>query len=592
MIPEDKVREVAERLSIVEVVSEYVQLRRAGANYTGLCPFHAEKTPSFNVNPAREIFHCFGCGAGGNAFSFIMKIEGLSFPEAVKLMARKTGIEIEERQLSQAEKQAQDERQTFQRINELTAGFYRSVLEQKPEGAAAREYLEKRAARGEIAEAYRLGFAPDRSDGLVQHLKASGINLETALKLGVVRKSDRGWYDQFRNRLMFPIRDSKGAVIAFAGRVLDASLPKYINSPESPLYHKSSVLFGMDMALPAIRTENSVIIVEGYFDHLALYRAGIRNVVATCGTALTTTHTGLIKRHAARAYMLFDSDAAGRKATIRSMELFMEQRLPAYVISLPAGDDPDSFLANNPVEAFRTCQEKSRPAFEFFIRSLLAQTPPDSVDSKVRIIDELLPRFKKIADPVERDLYEKEICRLLGITVHAFRKRMGGMELTIRDTGGEQRQAAQKGDSTQETLLALICSYPEARAEVEKSGIINLFEGDYLELARLVLDTMASNDNAQALSHLLESIEAPDVRALLSRMLVSEARMEDVNWRTALDDCIRSIEKKALHSIRDLTAQLRTSDPDSTEHSGLLLAINALSTRKHALSTRKSKLKL
>jgi DNA primase len=290
--------------------------------------------------------------------------------------------------------------------------------------------------------------------------------------------------------------------------------------------------------------------------------------------------------------MLFDSDAAGRKATIRSMELFMEQRLPAYVISLPAGDDPDSFLANNPVEAFRTCQEKSRPAFEFFIRSLLAQTPPDSVDSKVRIIDELLPRFKKIADPVERDLYEKEICRLLGITVHAFRKRMGGMELTIRDTGGEQRQAAQKGDSTQETLLALICSYPEARAEVEKSGIINLFEGDYLELARLVLDTMASNDNAQALSHLLESIEAPDVRALLSRMLVSEARMEDVNWRTALDDCIRSIEKKALHSIRDLTAQLRTSDPDSTEHSGLLLAINALSTRKHALSTRKSKLKL
>lgn len=584
MIPEDKVREVAERLSIVEVVSEYVQLRRAGANYTGLCPFHAEKTPSFNVNPAREIFHCFGCGAGGNAFSFIMRIEGLSFPEAVKLMARKTGIEIEERQLSQAEKQAQDERQAFQRINELTAGFYRSVLEQKPEGAVARTYLERRSATGEIAEAYRLGFAPDRSDGLVQHLKANGINLETALKLGVVRKSDRGWYDQFRNRLMFPIRDSKGAVIAFAGRVLDASLPKYINSPESPLYHKSSVLFGMDLALPAIRTENSVIIVEGYFDHLALYRAGIRNAVATCGTALTATHTGLIKRHAARVYMLFDSDAAGRKATIRSMELFMEQRLPAYVISLPAGDDPDSFLANNPVESFRACQEKARPAFEFFIRSLLAQTPPDSVDSKVRIIDELLPRFKKIADPVERDLYEKEICRLLGITVHAFRKRMGGMELTSRDTGGEQKQASHKGDSTQETLLALICSYPEARAEVEKSGIINLFEGDYLELARLVLDTMADNDDAQALSHLLERIEAPDVRALLSRLLVSEARMADVNWRTAFDDCIRSIEKKALRSIRDLTSRLRTVDPESPEHASLLHEI-------HALSSRKSKLK-
>ncbi|MBL0224814.1 MAG: DNA primase [Geobacteraceae bacterium] len=583
MIPEDKVREVAERLSIVDVVSEYVPLRRAGANYTGLCPFHAEKTPSFNVNPAREIFHCFGCGAGGNAFSFIMKIEGLSFPEAVKLMARKTGIEIEERQLTPADKQAQDERQTFQRINELTAVFYRSVLEQKPEGAAAREYLERRAASGEIAEAYRLGFAPDRSDGLVQHLKASGINLESALKLGVVRKSERGWYDQFRNRLMFPIRDTKGSVIAFAGRVLDASLPKYINSPESPLYHKSSVLFGMDMALPTIRTENSIIIVEGYFDHLALFRAGIRNVVATCGTALTATHTSLLKRHAAKVYLLFDSDAAGRKATIRSMELFMEQRLPAYVISLPAGDDPDSFLANNPVGAFRTCQDKARPAFDFFVRSLLAQTPPDSVDSKVRIIDELLPRFKKIADPVERDLYEKEICRLLGITTHAFRKRMGGMELTSRDTGGDQKQADQKGDSTQETLLSLICSYPEARAEVIKSDINNLFEGDYLELARLVLDTRANSDDDQALSHLLERIEAPGVRTLLSRMLVSEACMADVDWRNVLEDCIRSIEKKALRSIRNLTAQLRTVDPDSTEHTSLLHEINDLRTRKSKL---------
>jgi len=584
MIPEDKVREVAERLSIVEVVSEYVPLRRAGANYTGLCPFHAEKTPSFNVNPAREIFHCFGCGVGGNAFSFIMKIEGLSFPEAVKLMARKTGVEIEERQLSQAEKQAQDERQEFQRINELTAGFYRSVLEQKPEGAAAREYLQRRAASGEIAEAYRLGFAPDRSDGLVQHLKASGASLESALKLGVVRKSDRGWYDQFRNRLMFPIRDTKGNVIAFAGRVLDASLPKYINSPESPLYHKSSVLFGLDMALPAIRTENSIIIVEGYFDHLALYRAGVRNVVATCGTALTTTHTGLIKRHAARVYTLFDSDTAGRKATIRSMELFLEQKLPAYVISLPAGDDPDSFLANNPVEAFRTCLEKARPAFEFFIRSLLAQTPPNSVDNKVRIIDELLPVFRKIADPAERDLYEKEICRLLDISAHAFRKRMGGMSLTPRDIKGEQKQTVQQGDPTQEMLLALLCSYREARMEVTRTGAEKLLEGDYLELARLVLDTMADNDDAQALSHLLERIEAPEIRALLSRMLISEACMADVNWRIALDDCIRSIERKALRSIKELTSRLRTLDEESPEHAALLHEI-------HALSTRKSKLK-
>jgi DNA primase len=414
----------------------------------------------------------------------------------------------------------------------------------------------------------------------VQHLKANGMAQESALKLGLVRKSDRGWYDQFRNRLMFPIRDSKGSVIAFAGRVLDATLPKYINSPESPLYHKSSVLFGLDMALPSIRTENSIIIVEGYFDHLALYRAGIRNVVATCGTALTTTHTGLIKRHAARVYTLFDSDAAGRKATIRSMELFMEQRIPAYVITLPVGDDPDSFLANNPVEAFRTCQEKALPAFEFFIRSLLAQTPPDSVDSKVRIIDELLPRFKKIADPVERDLYEKEICRLLGITVHAFRKRMGGMPITEKDTLSPKKQDLPKGDNAQETLLALICSYPEARTEAARTGLENLFDGDHLELARLVLDALANNDDAQALSRLSDRIESPGVAALLSRMLVSDAQMADIDWRSAFDSCLRSKEKQAIMPLKAIIAKLSVLDADSPEHAALLQQADALRTRK------------
>jgi DNA primase len=580
MIPEDKVREVAERISIVDVVSEYVQLRRSGTNFQGLCPFHAEKTPSFNVNPAREIFHCFGCGAGGNAFSFIMKIEGLSFPESVKLMARKAGVEIEERQLTPLEKQAQNDRQTFQRINELTADFYREMLRSRPDGAAGRAYLSNRAIDGEIAEAYRLGIAPDRSDTLTQHLRAAGIDLELALKLGVVRKSDRGWYDQFRNRLMIPIRDAKGVTIAFAGRVLDASLPKYINSPESPLYHKSSVLFGLDMALPSIRTENAVIIVEGYFDHLALYRAGIRNVVATCGTALTAIHAGLIKRHAEKAYLLFDSDSAGKKATIRSMELFLEQKLPAYVITLPAGDDPDSFLADNPVEAFTGRRDKARPAFEYFVRSLLAETPADSIDSKVRVIDELQPRFKKIADPVERDLYEKEICRLLGITVHAFRKRMGGMNLSSRDLTSGQNQTAQKGDQTQEMLLALLMSYPEARAEAKRCAVDSLFTGEYLELARLILDTLNDDDTIQALSRLSEDAVGPDLRILLSRLLVSDAHMADIDWRTVFDNCLRSSEKRAVVTIRDIAAQLAIHDPDSPEYSALLQQADALRTRK------------
>jgi len=583
MIPDEKVREVAERLSIVEVVSDYLPLRRAGANYLGLCPFHAEKTPSFNVNPAREIFHCFGCGAGGNVFSFIMKIEGLNFPEAVKLLARKAGIEIEERQLTPSEKKSQDEHVQFLRINDLTTSYYRSVLLNGQEGEPARQYLAKRSVGADISDAYRLGFAPDRRDGLVKHLKNNGVGLDIALNLGIIRKSDSGWYDLFRNRLIFPIRDARGQVIAFAGRVLDASLPKYINSPESPLYHKSSVLFGLDMALPTIRTGNSVIIVEGYFDHLALYRAGVQNVVATCGTALTGSHAGLIKRHAERVYTLFDSDNAGRKATIRSMELFLEQRIPAYVISLPAGDDPDSFLAEHSSEEFAALRDRARPAFEYFVRSLLAETPPDSVDSKVRIIDDIVPRFRKIADSVERDLYEKEICRLLGITVHSFRKRIGGGKLSPHEAPVNQYIPIQPADNVQETLLTLLLNYPEARAEIVRVGLETIFTDDYLEVAGVLLDSMAVSEDSQVLSQLIETLEKPEQKSLFSRMMVSEGFLADIDWRAVLDQCTRSNEKKQLASIKDIAARLAVIDTGSDEYTLLLKQADSLRKRKAEL---------
>jgi len=437
---------------------------------------------------------------------------------------------------------------------------------------------------GALAEAYGIGYAPDRNDGLVQHLKAQHVDLGVAHKLGIVRRSDRGWYDLFRNRLIFPIRAPKGEVIAFAGRVLDGSLPKYINSPESPLYHKSSVLFGLDLALPVIRTEKSAIIVEGYFDHLALYRAGIRNVVATCGTALTLEHVNLLKRHVDKVYTLFDSDAAGQKATIRSMELFLEQKVPTYVISLPAGDDPDSFLEKNSLESFRLCQEKARPVFEFFVRSLLSQIPADSIDSKVRIVDEVIPRFRKIVNPLERELYEKEICRLLGITSHAFRKRLGGMAVTTRDLSGEQISRPSIGDARQETLLTLMGRYAEARAEIGGMGVEKLFDNDYLKLAHLMLDEMGGSEDIQVLSHLLEKIEAPELKAILSRLFVSDDFLKDVDWREVFDCCQRGREGRVLRlSNKEIAARLKVLEPDSEEYAALLQQADMLRTRKSKL---------
>jgi DNA primase len=581
MIPEEKVREVAERLSIVEVVSDYVALRRAGGNFQGLCPFHAEKTPSFNVNPAREIFHCFGCGAGGNAFSFVMKIEGVSFPEAVKLLARKAGIEIEERQLTPSERKSQDELAQFRRINDLTTSYFRSVLLNGQEGEPARQYLANRSVASDISEAYRLGFAPDRRDGLVKHLKNNGVELESALKLGIVRKSDTGWYDLFRNRLIFPIRDARGQVIAFAGRVLDAALPKYINSPESPVYHKSSVLFGLDMALPSIRTGNSVIIVEGYFDHLALYRAGVQNVVATCGTALTGTHAGLIKRHAERVYTLFDSDSAGKKATIRSMEFFLEQRIPAYVISLPDGDDPDSFLSKHPADAFIEHRDRARPIFDFFVRSLLQETPPSSVNNKVKVIDELAQSFKKIGNAGERSLYEKEICRLLDITAHEFRKKLGGLSPVKRNDPQVHTNNVHVIDRTQEMLLALMVNFPEARDAVREEGADTLFEGEYLDLAEVILAETSGMD-APDWSSLLGRLEKQESRDILSRMLIATNQMDGIDWRIAFEDC-KQIRINKQNSFKNIRLRLAVIDPDTEEFASLLKQADNLRTLKSKL---------
>ncbi|MGD9644044.1 MAG: DNA primase, partial [Elusimicrobiales bacterium] len=376
MIASDKVREVAERISIVDVIGEYVSLKRSGANFTGLCPFHGEKTPSFNVNPAREIFHCFGCGAGGDVFAFVMRLEGISFPDAVHKLAQRAGVTIEDRPLTPAELRSKGERDEQRAILELAARHYRETLTRRPEGAAGRSYLQQREVDPETAAAYGLGYAPERRDTLVHALRGAGHSLEAAAVLGLVRNGERGnWYDLLHNRLIFPIRDSQGHPIAFAGRVLDHALPKYINSPESPLYRKSSVLFGLDLALREIRLASCAIVVEGYFDHLALYRAGVKNVVATCGTALTDGHITLLKKHGDRVYLLFDSDNAGRKATVRAMELCLEQKLPAYVITLPQGEDPDSFLQQHGAESFQQRVADAKPAFEQYLSWLLTKTP-------------------------------------------------------------------------------------------------------------------------------------------------------------------------------------------------------------------------
>lgn len=594
MIAADKVREVAERLSIVDIIGEHVNLKRSGSNFTGLCPFHGEKTPSFNVNPAREIFHCFGCGAGGDLFAFVMRLEGISFPEAVQRLAQRAGVTIDDRPLTSAELQAKGEREQQRKILDLAAHHYREVLTRRPEGSPGRSYLQQRDVDQETAAAYGMGYAPERRDTLVHAIKGAGHSLELAAALGLIRNRERGnWYDLLHSRLIFPIRDSQGHPIAFAGRVLDSSLPKYINSPESPVYHKSSVLFGLDLALREIRLASSALVVEGYFDHLALFRAGVRNVVATCGTALTEGHINLLKKHGDKVYLLFDGDTAGRKATVRAMELCLEHRLPVYVISLPQGEDPDSFLRNEGVEAFQQRIAAAKPAFEQYLSWLLAKTPPDSVDHKVRLMDEIAPRFKRIADPVERDLYEKEVCRLLGVDHSSFRKRLAG-ERSITRPAPQPHAAAisatltppRPRDRVQESLLLLMSHYAGAREETRRSGLLELLDQQHRPLAAALLqEADGDSDETTLWQRVFARLEEAATKELAARLLMADqhlAAMED--WRTAFGDCRQRLEKAGgIKELKQVVSRLAGMASDHPDYQQLLERANELRKQKSTI---------
>jgi len=579
MIPDEKIAEVRERAGIVEVVSDYISLKKSGANYLGLCPFHGEKTPSFNVNPARGIFHCFGCGVGGNAVTFVMKMEGISFPEAVKLLAKRVGVEIEERLPTPAEKRRLDEKEQQLAIVATAAAYYTGLLQREEAGEPGRRYLVGRKVGGDIIAPYRLGYASEQWDGLARHLRQQGASLEQAERLGLIKpKNSGGYYDLFRNRLIFTIANVHGQPIAFGGRVLDDALPKYINSPESPVYSKSETLFGIDLARQAMREQKSAIIVEGYFDHLALYRAGFRNVVATCGTALTTGHLQVIRRYAERIYLLFDADSAGRKATFRGMELILEAQLPCFVVEMPEGEDPDSFLAGHSAEEFSGILAKARPALDFYLRDLISRHDTGTVAGKKAVIDQFSSMVQKLADSRERNLYLRELERLLDMEPGSL-------------TGGERKQARPAAAIAERrvadpalSLLALLARYPEIAAEFRSAGVEALLPQDLCPLSAKLLESLESGSEVD-FSALLAPLAETELGRSLAGLLMDDAHMADMDPYKALHDYRRALEKQSLQLMdaKSLRRELQHLDSDSPRYMEIMAALNDLRNKKSQL---------
>lgn len=408
---DDKLEEVRNRADIVEVIGAQVRLRRAGRNFVGLCPFHNEKTPSFSVNAERGFFHCFGCGAGGTVFNFIMRTEGLSFPEAVESLARRYGVTLPA--AGGEAGPAKGEREAALRANQVAADFFEHVLWNTPEGAPAREYLARRGVAAETARTFKLGFAPDRQANLAGALERRGL-LKAAAGLGLVRQDGGRARDVFRGRLMFPIRDTQGRAIAFGARVLDQRLPKYINSPESPLYSKARNLYGLYEARAAIAKGDRAIVVEGYLDAIALWQAGFKETVASLGTALTVEQLRLLGRHTRNVLACFDGDEAGRKASLRALEVFLAAGMLGRGIFIPAGFDPDTFVKERGAAAFGELIESAELLVDYYIAEQAARAR-GSLEARARAAQEVAALLRQVQNAFEFDLLARKAADALGV---------------------------------------------------------------------------------------------------------------------------------------------------------------------------------
>jgi DNA primase len=407
--------EIKRAVDIVELIGQFVQLKRAGQNFLGLCPFHSEKDPSFTVSPAKQMFHCFGCKKGGDLFAFWMAYHNVSFPQAMRDLAERYHIPLPERDRTPSEKRQRAVKESLLRINEMAADYFHRILTSSEKGAPGRAYIEKRAITQETVEAFRLGYAPNEWRGLSDFLTKKKVNPEKAVMAGLIiaKKSNRS-YDRFRGRVIFPIFNLRGQVVGFGGRVLDDALPKYLNTPETPVFQKGTLLYGVHLAYEPIRQSGRAVIVEGYTDVLALKRHGFHGAVATLGTALTREHIRKLKGYAREAVVVFDADAAGKMAAMKSLAFFLDEGLPARVTVLPQDEDPDTYVNKHGLDAFTRLLDRSVPMFDFYLDLKLSERS-DQIESQINVLQEIVPVLWELKNSAQRSLYVRRLSERSGI---------------------------------------------------------------------------------------------------------------------------------------------------------------------------------
>ena len=556
---EELIEEIRSSNDIVDVISKYVTLKRSGRNFFGLCPFHKEKSPSFAVSPDKQIFHCFGCGAGGNVIHFISKIEGLDFKDTLELLANRVNIELPTLDNLEDDKTARLKSKVYE-INKIAAEFYHENL-YKPTSKQAQEYIKKRKLDNRTLKAFLIGYAGNFNE-LYLLLKQKGYTEEEMLASSLVKRTENGGYmDSFRKRLMFPIQDVRERVIAFGGRVLDDSKPKYINSPENIVYSKGRNLFGLNVAKK--HDTKKIVIVEGYMDAISLYQRGITNVVASLGTAMTEAQGRLLRRYSEQVILGYDADGAGQAAILRGMEILQNLGCDIRVLQIEGAKDPDEYVLKYGPERFQKCVENAISLVEFKVKVLLKELNIENTNDKIKFLNEIAKILAKVTNQMEREIYVDKIAKEYKISKEAIYAEVN--KLMYKDNQGSKKlekkvvtmvPKEEKENSVSEAVLKrenlviylLINEYSKCYEKIKNLITLNYIQDDTNKqiLKKMYEEFEKGNSNT---SQLLDWFQDEKIISHITEIMAGDFEITDVN--KAIDDLISIYEKEKLISRRN-----------------------------------------
>ena len=582
LIPEDIITRVLERTDIAELIGTYTPLKRAGKNFKGLCPFHNEKTPSFVVTPEKQIFHCFGCGAGGNAISFVMKLERLEFPEAVRLLAEKLGIEVPDN--APDGPQNDGARDKVFAANALAVEYFHQNLisGRESEVTVARDYLKNRKLNLDAVKRFKIGYAYDAWDGLIRHLRSKGIDPAIIEKSGLVvgRDDKKGSYDRFRGRVIFPIFDYRGRPVAFGARALKKDdKAKYINSPETPVYTKGRHLYGFNLAKEAIGREDSAIIVEGYLDFIRPFLAGVENVAASQGTALTPDQIRLIRRYTRHVTMLFDMDVAGQSAALRSLDILLEEEMDVKVAGLADGEDPDSFIQKYGAEDFKSAVSRAKSLVEFKLERLKLEFDATTIEGRGVILREMLTTIEKVKNESVKSEYLKYLRLELNVNEYEIdleRKNiLKKRPVVFARTGAEEnapRPALSAAFSSDEEWLLRFVMADAAWLKKAKEQIVpEALGGSAREVVTAAYRLLDEGRDAGPAA-LVEEFHDEALKRKLMAMASSPEGLDPKTAARAFDDCVKRIRDRDRKAKRQKLRESIRQAEKTGDHAALLKA--------------------